>query len=479
MRKLLKVLSSIAAVGVVSLVAMGGIHIGSATHPNVVLITVDTLRADHLHSYGFPFDTSPSIDALAARSVLFERAIAASGYTGPSHASIMTSKYPREHAMGYNNGHVRLPKQGNLATEFHRAGYATAAFVSSAVVARPSGLDEGFDTYDDALPDREPNRVDTFERTAEETTQRALAWLATPREKPFFLWVHYQDPHGPYTPPPPFRDRFHVPSDGQPELPVLTGETGFGGIPHYQVLKGVRRLGEYESLYAGEIAYVDHWIGQLLAQAEARSAPRSVVILLTADHGESFGEDNVYLAHGHSTAPDLSHVPFILRLPGRGAERRAELVSHVDIKPTLLDAAGLAVPPNLEGVSLVPFLRAGSPIPDRTLYCDIGYELSAYRNSTFLRALFVPAKSWALTIFFQFGQAGRQGELPQFSNLQAQQTFAWLGGHTWTRTDPDPRLTSDLRAYFDKKPVPAGAVVSLSPAEAERLRTLGYGTAAD
>jgi arylsulfatase A-like enzyme len=476
MRKSLKTLVAVAVAAGVCVIAVLATRHDSAAHPNVLLITVDTLRADHLHCYGFPLDTSPSIDAFTAGSVLFERAIAASGYTGPSHASMMTSQYPREHPVGYNNGHVKLTAAGRtLAAMFRQAGYATAAFVSSAVVARPSGLDGGFDTYDDELAQPEPNRPDTLERIAQQTTQRALAWLGARREQPFFMWVHYQDPHGPYIPPEPFTNQFHLASDGQPELPVLQGEIGFGGIPHYQVLDGLRRQAEYEGRYAGEIAYADHWIGQLLAQA--RSASRPLVVLLTADHGESFGEDNYYFAHGHSTAPDLSHVPFILHLPGRAAERRTELVSHVDIMPTLLDAAGLPVPPDLEGISLVPFLRTGAQIPERTVYCDIGYELSAYRNTTFVRAQFVTEKSWALMLFYQFGQAGRQDALPRPADLKAQQTFHWSGGRTWEASDSSPGLSSDLLAYLAKKPAPAGTAISLSPGEAERLRALGYGTA--
>lgn len=428
------------------------------THPNVVLITVDTLRADHLHCYGFPADTSPSIDAFAARSIVFERAISASACTGPSHASIMTSKYPRHHSMGYSNGERRLNSAHTLADVFRAAGYATAAFVSNSVVGRRSGLDQGFDVYNDELPQAEPNRPAVRERNAQETTQTAIAWLQTVKSGPFFLWVHYQDPHGPYTPPLPYRDKFQLSAAGQPELNVLTDESGAGGIPHYQAIDGMRHRADYESRYAGEIAYADHWIGQLLASAEARGSQRSLVILLTADHGESFGEDNFYFAHGHSTAPDGSHVPFILHVPGQSGERRHELVSHVDAMPTLLEAAGLSVPQDVDGIPLTRLMRDGSASAARAVFCDIGYELSAYRKEEFLRALFVPQKTWDLAVFYQSGRAS----LVSPADLKQQQTFRWTGGATWSPTESDRRLEDDLRTYLAADATPPSTPVSHS-----------------
>jgi arylsulfatase A-like enzyme len=444
-----------------------------AARPNVVLITVDTLRADHLHCYGFPSETSPSIDALAARSIVFERAIAASGCTGPSHASIMTSKYPRHHSMGYSNGQRRLISAQTLARLFREAGYATAAFVSNDVLARRSGFDQGFDVYNDALPQAEPNRPSVHERIAEQTTQAALAWLRTVGSRTFFLWVHYQDPHGPYTPPPPYRDKFHFPSEGQPELNVLSDESGFGGIPHYQAIDGLRRAAEYEGRYAGEIAYTDHWIGELLAGAQARSGRGQLVILLTADHGESLGEDNYFFAHGHSTAPDLSHVPFIFHLPGRAAERRRELVSHVDVMPTLLEAAGLPVPQDVDGIVLTRFLREAASIPERTVFCDIGYELSAYRDDEFLRALFVARKTWEVAMRYQSGQAGPVDP----ADLKDQQTFRWNGGGTWSKVEIDRRLEDDLLAYVSTPATPLGAAVSLMAPDVRTFAALAQAAA--
>ena len=170
--------------------------------PNVLLITLDTVRADHIGSYGFEAETTPFIDALAERSVVFERAIAASARTAPSHASILTSRWVRYHSIGHVNGTTRLLDEPTLAEQFAAAGYDTAAFVSNPLLARRIGLDRGFDVYDDELS--VSARSGVVERDANATSERAEAWLGAGRDKPWFTWVHFQDPHGPYTPPPPF-----------------------------------------------------------------------------------------------------------------------------------------------------------------------------------------------------------------------------------------------------------------------------------
>ena len=147
---------------------------------------------------------------------------------------------------------------------------------------------------------------------------------------------------------------------GRPELPVLDDNGGLGGIPPYQVVDGARRVSDYRSRYAGEIAYMDQSVGKLLAAVEQR---RPTIVAVTADHGESFGENGFYFAHGHSAAPDLSHVPLIVNAPGLRAERRADPVSHVDVMPTLLELAGLPAPAGVDGIALGPILRAHVPEP--------------------------------------------------------------------------------------------------------------------
>ena len=441
--------------------------------PNVLLITVDTLRADHLHCYGQPLPTSPHIDALAAHSVVFERAIAASGYTGPAHSAMMTSRYPRRNSMGFSNAWLALAGVETLAEAFRRGGYETAAFVSNDVLAARSGFNLGFEVYDDELPDAEPNRPASFERLAPQTVQRALAWLGRAHSKPFFVWVHFQDPHGPYMPPAPYRDRFHVPATAdEQELRVLDDNSGLGGIPQYQLVEGPRRVSAYRSRYAGEIAYMDQSVGELLAAVE-RHPP--MIIALTADHGESFGENGFYFAHGHSAAPDLSHVPLILAAPDVGAERRGDLVGHVDIMPTLLELAGLPVPAGVEGIALGPILRAHVAAPQRAVFCDIGYEVGTYGPEGFLLATTAEQKNWPLEFRYQSGQADREHTVPGPDGLTVTQTYRWDGGPAWSARDPDPQLATRLAAYFGGPPNVVGDPVQLSPADRERLRSLGYG----
>lgn len=440
--------------------------------PNVLLITIDTLRADHLHCYGQPLPTSPNIDALAARSVVFDRAIAASGYTGPAHSSIMTAKYPRRSSMGFSNGLLALGGVETLAEVFRQSGYDTAAFVSNAMVAARSGLNQGFEVYDDELPNLEPNRPGFFERLAPQTVERALAWLGRARTKPFFLWVHLQDPHGPYTPPAPYADQFHLPVvAGEPELRVLDDESGQGGIPPYQLLDGLRRVSDYRRRYAGEIAFMDQSIGELLAAVERH---RPTIVALTADHGESFGENGFYFAHGHSAAPDLSHVPLIITAPGLRAERRADPVSHVDVMPTLLELAGRPVPAGLEGIALGPILRTEVSVPARAVFCDIGYEVATYGVDEFLLAATPQQKTWTLAVFYQSGRADLERAIAGPEELTVTQTLRWDGGPTWSARDPDPQLATRLASYLEGSTV-VGDPVPLSRADRERLRSLGYG----
>jgi arylsulfatase A-like enzyme len=222
-----------------------------------------------------------------------------------------------------------------------------------------------------------------LERRADDTTDRALGWLSR-APSPVFLWVHYQDPHGPYTPPEDFGSRFDVPApEAEPVLQVAEPGAVRDRIPRYQAIEGLDRASQYEERYVGEIAYADRAIGRLLSALDARRRP--LVVLLTADHGESLGERGHYFKHTHTTTPDVAHVPFLLRAPGLAPERRREWVSHVDVAPTLLDLAGLPIPDGMRGIPLARLLRSPAPWPERFVYCDHGTQLSAYAGDGFLR----------------------------------------------------------------------------------------------
>jgi len=432
--------------------------------PNVLLITVDTLRADRLGVYGFHLETSPAIDRLAAQGVIFEHAISGASFTAGSHASIMTSRYTREHTIGYDNGGTRLEGATTLAEIFSREGYQTAAFIGNIVLNRSSGLDRGFETYDDELPSAELNRKFVFERIAEQTTERALLWLENRESGPFFLWVHYQDPHGPYTPPPEYKGRFQpeFTSDEKP-LPVLEEMLGLNGIPPYQELDGVRHPSIYKTRYAEEIAYTDHWVGELISRVDAIQSDADTIVVFTADHGESLGEENRYFLHGSSTLPDQAHIPFIIRAPGLPEGRRTEIVHHVDILPTILDLVGFETPADTSGIALGPILRGESTLPDRLVYCDEGFDLSAYGPGGFVRVDGILA-------------AWNSGDVDEPAIMAPRWAkYRWAIGEPWQALDSIEGIPKEEIGSYFRQAVPMVESEDRSETRAKMLRALGYG----
>ncbi len=441
-----------------------GVRNPEASRPDVLLITVDTLRADGLGAYGSETGASPRIDGLARDGVVFERAIAASSRTSPAHASIMTSRYTREHSIGYQNGGTRLSGTQTLAGVFQAAGYDTAAFVGNPNLRRDTGFENGFAVYDDELPERERNRSH-YERTARKTSERAMQWLENARE-PVFLWVHYQDPHGPYAPPPEYSGRARVEApEGEKPLPVLQSNDGIGGIPAYQALEGVTRLSDYQARYADEIAFADDWVGRLLDRFDARRGDRPGIVLLTADHGESFGEHGRYLVHGFSTTPPLAHVPLILRAPGIEPGRRRQVVNHVDVMPTLLALADIPAPDGMSGAALGPWLQGEAPLSERVVYCDIGSELSAYEDDAFLRVDGL-RHAWP-------GDDGDANDEPQWL------VYAWPEDGRWTPLPASEGRKHPLRKRFAQVDAYARSAVPMlqvpmDPTSEQHLRALGY-----
>ena len=418
--------------------------------PSVLLVTIDPLRADHLGAYGYPEPVSPNIDTLAARGMVYERAIAASSRTAPSHASILTSRWVRGHSIAHFNGYSRLGGEPTIAAVLRPEGYATAAFVSNGVLGRRMGLTRGFDVYDDELPERELNR-EIFERTAQGTTERALAWVAQAKA-PWFAGVHYNDPHGPYTPPPPYEDGgpFTGPALGEARrvaerpLPVIEDPSGAGGLPAYQQLDGLALPREYRRRYAAEIRHPDDGVGKLLEGAQPAAGAAGLAVVLTADHGESQGEEGIYFSHGVGTGPSVAHVPLIVVAPGLAPGRSALLVHHVDVLPTILDLAGL--PPRNELVGLA--LAHVAPLP-RTLFADVGDEVSGYRGDRIERA-----------------HVGEDGAAVHSS-------FRWNADGTWQPAETDAELRAQVDAYAARKPRERPADPPSSE-EIEQLRALGY-----
>lgn len=329
--------------------------------PNVILITVDALRPDHLSCYGYPLPTSPRIDALAAESSRFTNAISVSPYTLGAVPCMMTSLYPGQIGMGEEEILALAHRNTTLAELLQREGYETAAFVGNYFLRKEFNLWQGFYIYDDAFSSRELQRGFP-EEAAGQLTAKAIDWLRSAQGRKYFLWLHYQDPHGPYTPPSPF-DRAFNRSQYPPRSPVplLEDNSGYGGIPRYQIVNGEQDPNYYLSQYDGEINYVDHHIGVLLAELKKLGQYDTTAIIIAADHGEAMaGEGGYYFCHGETVREEIIKIPLIIKRPGvnEGSSISTQ-VSSLDITPTILEAAHIHVIDAIQGESLMGLMEGG------------------------------------------------------------------------------------------------------------------------
>ncbi|MGB8959807.1 MAG: sulfatase, partial [Candidatus Aminicenantales bacterium] len=281
-----------------------GSRSGKAAGHNVLLITLDTTRADHLGCYGFAQAATPNLDRLAGEGIRFARVYAPAPLTLPSHASIMTGLYPATHGVR-NNGHELVSKWKTLAEVLKGRGFTTAAFVSSFSVDSRFGIGRGFDVYDDTFEVQAPLKGANAERRAGDTFARFSRWLDGHAQDRFFAWVHYYDPHLPYDPPSPYRE-------GSPGRP-----------------------------YDGEIAYMDHYVGAILEALEAKGLRDKTLIVVAGDHGEGLG-DKAETGHGIFLYEETMRVPLIIN--GRKAFPRPRVVEGavrlVDVAPTILETLG-------------------------------------------------------------------------------------------------------------------------------------------
>lgn len=328
---------------------------------NVLLVTIDTLRADHLGAYGYARATSPHMDALAAEAGLFTRAFTYWPKTRGSFVMMHTGRVPCRN--GYSRTHPILAEfNPTLAETLQRAGYRTTALVDNANVAAQYGYARGFARYRETWEEKAlPTEMD---RTRAITSEAVSILASSARAgEPFFLWLHYVNPHTPYQPPPPHDTAFlDAKASRGPRLPVVEGL--HGGIPRQWAVPGQDRLGWYVAQYDGEIAAVDAEVGKVLRALDAHALREKTVVLLTSDHGESLGEHDYYFDHGEDIFDPSMAVPLLLRVPGQAAARSDALASTLDVVPTLLDAVKVSYPPDLAGQSLLPALR-GQPLVGR------------------------------------------------------------------------------------------------------------------
>lgn len=331
-----------------------------AKPPSVILISVDTLRPDHLGCYGYEHKTSPSVDAFAGESMLFSRCFAQAPTTRPSCGTIVSGYYPHELKI-FDNSDNLPPPVVTVAERLRDEGYRTIGVVSNFVLRRGGGFEQGFDYYDDKMDDLELVRG-IPERIAEKTTDMAISLLRLHHRNRFFLWIHYQDPHGPYTPRPPFDTMFAGGSDGDRELSINETVSGMGGIPSYQALDGIRSYNHYVARYDGEIRYFDEHFGRLVGELKALDLYDNTLIIFTADHGEGMGEHDYYFAHGEYVYNSLVHVPLLIRHGAKEAGIRDDFAQLADIVPTILGAAGITTNGTLHGSDLLKGSPGGRPI---------------------------------------------------------------------------------------------------------------------
>jgi arylsulfatase A-like enzyme/tetratricopeptide (TPR) repeat protein len=296
--------------------------------PNVILITLDTTRADHLACYGYPKIKTPTLDSLAQKGVLFEQAAASSPLTLPSHCSIMTGMYPTYHGVRVNGNTALSDEQTTIAEVLSGQGYQTGAFIGAFVLDGRWGLKQGFQHYDDQFDLKKYKHLDlgAVQRPGNQVMDAALAWLEEQKKSPFFAWIHLYDPHAPYEPPEPYRSEYS-------QQRSLVG------------------------LYDGEIAFMDEQIGRCVAWLEKNGLDKNTFLILIGDHGEGLGSHGEG-THGYFIYEYVVHVPFIVVTPFENLRgvRVSSQVRAVDVFPTLLELSKIKISASVHGRSLLPLM---------------------------------------------------------------------------------------------------------------------------
>lgn len=441
---------------------------GGASPPSIVLVTIDTLRADRLSSYGYPLATSPNLDRLAARGVRFENALAPSSSTAPTHASIFTGQLPSSHSVGAFNSQFALDDEWpTLAQKLRDARYATAAIVSNPLLGRGLGLDRGFEHYDDETLGE--GRFAAKGRRARHAVDRALAWLEASPPTPFFLWLHLQDTHGPYAPDPDWTCPVgQNPAGARLTLPIGRDASGHEAIPTYQVWDAARELAEYGHRYDCELAGLDHQLGRLLGRTRDDPLLRNALVVVTADHGEAFGEDGFYFAHGHSIGLDQVRVPLIVAgadLPvGRVV---AQPVGLAALFVSLLEIAGVSVPG--EPASLFALLDGS---PGTPVFVESLNQVGVASNGVFARRDLYPADDRE---FWSRGNPNGGGSYWAPLGPARVEMLGADGSAAGARAARErldafaERVLAERRSRLGSRPS-----LELSPEQAAALRGLGY-----
>ena len=433
---------------------------GNPDRPNILLISVDTLRADHLGLYGYERSTSPRIDEWFARGRVYERAYSTEASTSPSVVSMLTGMLPQEH--GVRLHYQRLAADVVTVPQMLGASdYQTAAIVSNIVLTSEAmGLDRHFDYYDDFVDEKSYRAI--YERGARPTTDAAIRWLDlhADLERPHFLWLHYIDPHGPYRPPPFKPTEF----SHAVELKIDAHR-----VPRYQHEPGVRDGREYIDRYDEEIAYTDREIGRLLDEYVSRGLAENTLVIFTADHGESMMEHERWFTHGYQVYEEIIRVPLAITGPGIGALRVSEPVSNMDVAPTILAAARFDLPKAL-----------AKRVLDESPGLRNVYSEATHRGQAQWRSQVRGQQKWMMSIDGESGRVLERWRYDLGADPGETHILPWADGDEFelalveiSSRDPD---TAGVPAFFNHGTrIKAPKVAPGLDAETlEKLRGLGY-----
>lgn len=463
-----------------------------STKPNIIVLTVDTLRADHLALYGCSRDTMPAIGTFAEMAVVFDNAVVPRGSTRPSYASMLTGLYPYRHGVRSNAVDLH-PNLTTFPEVLKRAGYHTAGFISNFVLAAEiSGMDQGFDVYDDRM-EGGPNSRLSYERPAADTVKAVLKWLDGDPPQPFLLFTNFIDPHGPYTPPPRFAKQYR-----DTRVRLVPRER----IPYYQYIEGQLNYYDYIDRYDAEIRYTDHALGTLIEALKRKGLWDDSLVVFTADHGESFGEHGNYFEHDTHLWQTTTHVPLVVRLPRASMKKHSvsprrvrSVCSPMDLMPTIQAYLGLPIDEKLDGRNLLPIL-GGDEKTDRDFFIEYPDVATPGRPSPDVYA--VRTASHKLIRMFAPGseKVAQQAFFDLDADRMEQQPIQFDPGNP-LHADLAKRLETELTQMREQKlpftvtvreyplrhnpwrrngakKTSGTAVKTLTTDQAERLRGLGY-----
>ncbi len=429
---------------------------------NVLFIVIDTLRADRLGCYGCPRATSPCIDRFAASATRFERAFTAWPETCESMAAMLSGTWCQTNGVVVATPQAIAPELELLPETLAAAGWRTAAFVMNDVLARRNQFDQGIERYVEVYLDQDnPGRANE--------TQLARAWLRENGSQRFFLWVHYVEPHAPYSPIIPDRfvaDPWYDPARRVEVRTPARRLEPLGGIPGISAIEGHDELAYYLARYDSEIVDVDAKVGLLLRELDLLGLNDRTIVVLVSDHGEGFGEHD-YFWHGLVPYDETAHVPLLVRAPGRKPGVAGDVVSTIDVAPTLLELLGLPRAPLHEGRSLVPLLDDPTLQSDRLVFTESGRDPDGWQRSVRDRR-------------FKLVQVRSAAEREKL-HLDEWTLFDLVADPAETRNviadhpDVAKRLEDALAAWTREQPLFRAPPSDLSPEEAERVRQLGYG----